>query len=186
MAITKSEILTAVNKICKRAETDIDDILLEALQEISNHTLCLKTSTTGNTTAGVAYIAKPTGFNSGNIIDGLVVNDVKIKPISWQQYLSGDFDGYCVYGDYIYIYPTNTSAVAYTIYFPRIHPSDLDSILFSDDYRAAVKHLTAAKLYEKYERYEEVSAQLTLYEVALSKVGTNQVPPICSYNGQEM
>lgn len=184
MAILKATILARINKICSRAETDIDDILLEALQEISQRTLSLKTSASGTTTEGLGYITKPTGMLESGI-ESVNYGGVDLKPVSWDQFIRGNIRGWCIYGNNFY-FSTLTASQAYTIYYAQIHPDDLDSILFTDEFLKAIVRLTAAKLYEKYELYDKVQAQYTLYEDALNKISTGTTPPICAYNGQEL
>jgi hypothetical protein len=122
----------------------------------------------------------------GNTIDGLVIDDNRINPITFSQILSGSADGYCVYDGKIYFYPCYTDK-AYTVYYSQLHPSSLSTILFPDEYEEAVVHYTAARLYEKYEIYDGVQAQMTLYENEISSLmGYNDTPPIATYNGQEM
>jgi hypothetical protein len=182
----KATILSRVNKICKRAETDIDDILLDALRKISRKTLALKTSSTSTTTAGQNYITKPTDM-CGNTIDGLIIDAEQLGPISWDEFLSSKICGYCVYSGRIYFYPTYADSESYTLYYSQLHPSDLSSILFPDEYELAIVHLTAALLYEKYEIYDGIQAQMTLYENEIQGLMRyNDTPPVASYNGKEM
>ena len=181
----KATILSRVNQICKRAETDIDDILLEALRMISRRTMALKTSTTSTTTAAQNYITKPTDM-CGNTIDGLVIDDCRIDPISWPQFLESLGSGYVVYGGKIWFNPYYSDAKSYTLYYSQLHPADLTTILFSDEFEESVTRLTAAKLYEKYEIYEGVSAQMALYENSIKGlIGYADMPPVAKYNGNE-
>jgi hypothetical protein len=184
--ITKANILIRVNKICKRNETNIDDILLEVLQKISKRTLSLKDEATSVTVAGQNYINKPSDM-VGNTIEGLVVDGQRIDPISFQQFINSSACGYCVWNDKIYTYPAFSTAKAYTLYYSKLHPSDLSTILFPDEYEEVIRRLTAALLYEKYELYDGMTAQLTLYENEIKGfIGYNSTPPIAQNNAQEM
>lgn len=179
----KATILSRVNKICKRAETDIDDILYDALIKISRRTLSLKGLETGNTVANQNYIDIPTDM-CGRSIDGLVIDGSVVRPISWQQFLTGNTNGYCYYSDKIYLNPVYTIAKTYTLYYSKIHTSDLSTILFPDAYQMAVIRLTASLLYDKYEIYDGVQTQLGLYEIEMnSLMRYNDSPPIVDSYG---
>ena len=173
----KATILATVNSRTHRSETSIDAFLLKALREIARRTLILKTSTTGSTVSGQKYIAKPSDM-VGDVAFNLVIDDSQVFPISWDAFLR-DEDGYCVYGDNIYIYPTPTGKT-YTLYYPKEHPTDLSTILIPDDYEMAVEHYVASKIYEKYELSDKMGEQLTLFENEIAKLSTHKrMPPVC-------
>ncbi|MFA5385824.1 MAG: hypothetical protein WC364_14410 [Eubacteriales bacterium] len=176
----KATLLTRVNQITNRGLSSIDEELLETLIEISERTLCLPTSTTGTTTASQNYITKPTDM-AGDRIIGLVINGQPYNPISWDDFLNQVSGyGYVVYGSRIYITPTPTGAVSYTVYYPQKHPSDLNTILLDDVYKEAVLRLLCAKVYANYEMIPESNAQTGLYEREIQNLsGHGRTPPVC-------
>jgi hypothetical protein len=180
----KTTLLTDVNQITGRSETSIDSELLEALIEVSVVTRYLQASTTGTTTASQNYIDKPSDM-AGREIDGLVINGEKYDPISWDDFLEGKEEGYCVRGDRIYLLPTPSDAYAYTVYYAQLHPSSLASILIPDVYKPAIKHCVAAKVYEKYEIEDKAAIQIGKFEYEMKKYsGYGQPPPVAKpYRG---
>jgi len=188
MTIAKADILVSVNKICKRAETDIDNILLEAMEEISRRTGAIPALATGTTTANQEYVAAPTDL-AGNLIHSIYLGtDRPLGILTWTQYLNNNYySGYCLYKDRIYLRPTpGDSTTQYNLEYSKID-DDVDNIELPDDFKPALTRLTAAKLYEKYERYDEVEKQITLFERLLRQLqGHRPTAPVCQYNGQGM
>ena len=188
MAILKATVLIRANKICKRAETDIDDILLESMLEISICTGSVADLATGNTVADTAYVSAPTDL-AGKLIHSLYINDDKpLDEITWSQYLRNNMAGYCLYKDRIYLRPTpSSSSDVYYCEYSKID-DDVDSIGLDAVFQEPLIRLTAAKLYEKYEMYDKIDYQMTLYERALIRCGAGKEPtaPVCQYNGGEL
>ena len=169
MAILKATILTKVNQITSRAETDIDAEIIESLIEISRRTGCLKTrldSTIADTTLG--YFTKPTDL-IGEMIDALYVEE-RYDSITLAELLNKTHSGYVVYGTRIYYYPIPPSTSAYSLYYRKVHASTADTIELPDEYYPALYHYVASKVYEKYEINDQQKNQLDLYEIELAKV----------------
>jgi len=187
MSILKATVLSRVNKICKRSETDIDDILFEALLTISKRTGILTTQATGTTTAGQAYITKPSDL-AGKLIHSVQLDsDDPLRPITWQQYLFNNRPGFCLHNGRIYLRPNPTGNESYTVDYSQKATSVADLSEFDDDAEETIVRLTAGKLYEKYERYSEAENQLILYNLALKGLsGDTPDDPVCQYNGMEM
>ncbi|HIJ71786.1 MAG TPA: hypothetical protein HPP87_10550 [Planctomycetes bacterium] len=190
MSITKADILSRVNQITGRSETDIDDQIYDALLEISERTRALKTSTTGSTTANQAYISKPSDM-AGDIIDGLILDTTRYDPITWDEWLDNQgyntgvwpnqasgISGWVVRGDYIYVRPTPDTVKSYTLYYAKYHPSSLDTILFEDKFRRAIIHLTAAFVYEKYEIDDQQEKEMVLYEREINRLSVSSPPSV--------
>jgi hypothetical protein len=176
----KTTLLNSVNGMTGRNETatTFDPWLLEVLIEMSARTRYLKTSTTGTTTADQNYISVPSDM-AGSEIDGLVINDARYDPISWDDFMGGKKEGYVVMGDSIYLSPT-PGAYSYTLYYSKVHPTSLTTILFPDVFQPAVEHGCAAKVYAHYEIMDKLSSQLTLFENEMQKFsGYGQPPPVC-------
>jgi hypothetical protein len=177
----KATLLTDVNSITGRSETatTFDPLLLEVLIEVSARTRYLKTTAAGITTEDQNYIDKPSDM-AGSVIDGLVINGEKYNPISWDDFLEGEETGYCVMGDKIYLSPTPDSAYSYTLYYARIHPSSMDTILLPDIFKPAVKHLCCSKVYGKYEIRDKQVEEYQYFENEMRKhSGYGQPPPVC-------
>ena len=184
MDTTKAEILTQVNKNCKRAETDIDDILLAAMREISIRTGILTTVATGSTTAGQAYISAPTDL-AANLIYSLYLGDDKpLDRITWKQYLNNNFGGWCLYKKRIYLRPNPTSARTYTLEYSQID-DDVAAIGLPDEYEPTLVELTCAKLYRKYEMFDKIEPAIVLYERELMMVFDDATDPVMEVNSIE-
>ncbi len=177
----KTTLLSDVNGITGRAETatTFNPLLLEVLIEISKRTRCLRTSAAGTTTADQNYLSVPSDM-AGSEVDGLLINSVKYNPISWDDWLGNEKDGYCVMGDKIYIHPTPTTAYAYTLYYARLHPSSLASILIPDVFLPAVRHLCCSKVYGKYEIIDKRDSEYLFFENEMKKHSSyGEPPPVC-------
>jgi len=186
MAILKATILTRVNKICKRSETDIDDILLESLEEISLRKGVLTSLATGVCVADTAYVSAPSDLAGKQIHSFYINTDKPKRQITYSQILNNNIPGYCLYNDKIYLRPTPDGTETYTVDYSAV-ATDVDSITFPDEFLSLIVRLTAAKLYEKYERYDEVENQIILAEKQYNLLsGYAPVDPVCIYNGQEL
>lgn len=185
--VSKSTILTRVNQICKRAETDIDDILLEALYEISLRTGAVKALATGNTVADVGYVSQPADL-AGKLVHSFHINDKKpLSEITWSQYLNNNISGYCLYNGRIYI--RSTPASSDDVYYCKYSKIDdnVNSIELPNIFTESIVRLTAAKLFGKYQMYDDLEKQMVLYERALNinKSGQEPTPPVCVNNNWE-
>lgn len=183
MAILKATVLTRGNKICKRSETDIDDILLEAMREISGRTGVLVTETTDSTVADQAYISAPSDLANDLIHSFYLDSDLPWDKITWLEYLNNNKAGYCLHNDLIYMRP-NPSSVQTAHIQHSYFDDDVDNIELPDKFQPALVRLVAAKLFEKYERYDETKVQLVLYQRELSLVWTLPTASICKFKGE--
>lgn len=185
--ITKASVLSRVNQICKRSETDIDDILLEAMIEISKRTGSVAELATGTTVAETAYVSQPDDL-AGKLVHSFYLNDdPPMKLLTWSQYLNNNFYGYCLYKGRIYIRPTpSNSTDIYYCEYSKID-DDVDGIELDPVFKEALSRLTASKLFGKYQLYDDEDAQLTVYERALriADAGKDPVDPICENNNWE-
>ena len=180
----KATILTQVNKNCKRSETDIDDILLAAMIEISTRTGILTTVATGTTTAGQAFIAAPADL-AGNLVYSIFLGtDKPLDRITWKQYLNDNTTGWCLYKKKIYLRPNPEGGIAYSLEYSQL---DLlvASIQLPDEYEPAVVELTCAKLYRKYEMFDKVEPSIVLFERELDKVFDDASDPVMEVNSVE-
>ena len=83
-------------------------------------------------------------------------------------------------GDKIYLHPTPSDAYAYTLYYARIHPSSMDTILLPDIFKPAVKHLCCSKVYGKYEIRDKQVEEYQYFENEMRKhSGYGEPPPVC-------
>lgn len=195
MTIEKGTVLTRVKQITKRTgETDIDDILLEALLELSERTGNLTTLATETTTADQNYVDAPDDL-AGNLIHSVQLDDDRpLAPITWLEALNNNrrghgsnqhsFNnynrgGYCLYKKRIYISPSPGAGRTCNIEYSQLD-DNVEAILLPDEFLGAIVRLTAAKLYEKYELWNEVEKELVLYERAFRLLHTeNPTPPVC-------
>jgi hypothetical protein len=173
--MTNTEILTAVNQITRRAETSIDDYLIQSAQEISRRKACLAEEATGNTVANVSYIDKPADLV---ILNNVVIDGVSYDPITFDEYLNDILNGVCLRGDYIYIRPTPATVAAYTVYYRKEHPASA-TILLPDIFKQGIIHYVAARVYQKYEINDKGDEQLKFYEYELAKANLPEIPLVC-------
>lgn len=160
--ITKATILTRVNQITRRSETDIDAVLVEALIQLSHDTQSLKATKTATLSSGSSAITAPSDFIDADIlaVDGDPVDRITLD--EWKR--DKGVEGFCVWNDTIYLRPAPDSDKTLTLYYIREHAADPDTIEFdSGKYKEALVHLTASKLYRNYELKDQADDEERLY-----------------------
>jgi len=170
MAITSGAILTRVNQITKRDVTDIDEILKEALVEISERTDCLKSSTTGTLSADTNTITEPSDLID---IDELYLDDELLNPITLAEWREGKINGYARWNNTIYVNPEPNTDKNYTLYYSKRHALST-TIEYGDEFQPAIVWLVAMKLYENYEIDEKALRAERKYERELAKISPDE------------
>ena len=165
MAITKAVLLTRVNQVARRSETDIDEVLKEALIELSRDTLALRTSTTGTLSSSTNTISKPSDLIG---VELFYLDSGVLDPLSFDEWKEDRQEGYCFRGNAIYISPTPNSDKSYTLYYYKQHAADPDTIEFTDEYKMALVHKVAQKIYENYELDTEAAEQRLKYQIEVA------------------
>jgi len=147
MSIDKDDILTFVNAMLNRSETDIDSQIISVIGDLRFLNLLEAQDTDCTLSDGSKYFEEPTGFKSPISI---VLNDgsVDLAPLLP---MPGGYKGYCeamdsvVTGDEsrpkyyarfkgkIYVFPTSDQAYTITLDFYKKHALDADTIEFDDD-----------------------------------------------------
>jgi len=173
----KTDILSRVNQITGRAETDIDDILLEALVEIADRTCILKTSATGTLSASTNTISKPAGLIVINAFD--LDGDI-LDAITFEEYLANKLPGYVLRGSSIYVKPADNTDRSYTIYYSKkpVAVSELSD--FGSEFQPAIVRLVASKVYDNYEITDKRNEQYALFENELAKLSIDDEMPVCN------
>lgn len=177
--ITKTKIYDRVVQRTQRTDlTDIDDILLEALNEIASRTGKIRKTVSGTLTSTDIYeansnvysIDKPTDF----ITEKVVFYDKNvIDALPFNQVIAGCY-GYCVTDSEIYFGGVDASK-AYQIDYCAYHTDSLTTILFPDLYSAAIVYLCCKKVYEDYELDEKAEIQRQRYETEILMLPTEPI-----------
>jgi len=148
MSIEKANILTFVNSVLGRSETDIDVQIQTVLNDLSKHNLLVDEDTDQSLSSGNTTLNYPTGFKE---LVAIVLNDgtydgppLKKIPGGHKEYrqwmedeTSTDYsepEWYSEYDSKFYVYhPANGDYTA-TIEYYKYHPKDVDSIEFGDEF----------------------------------------------------
>jgi hypothetical protein len=157
MAITKAELVTALNTDLNRSETTTTAAraIRRALEHLSGLKLWkdLHTSGTAAIVAGNTSFAAPTGLR---VVDAIVLSDgtydsLPMEPIAWRDLLT-DREGsqsqsepthYIYRGRTIEFGPQADASYTATVRYWRSHP-DQDAILFGDAFKTALEYATQA------------------------------------------
>ena len=130
--MNKSTIRTRVNQICRRSETDIDAILLEALTELSERYGLLVTDASGTLTSAGSFTA-PTDLAGRMIWEVWIDTDKPLTPITYSQYKKQIYAGYALHNGTVYVYPAPSAGQTYHINYSKLD-DDVDSIEHPDKY----------------------------------------------------
>ena len=155
MTITKAEILAHLNSELRRAETDIDEHILEALKDLSLQDDFLWSDDTIPTTDGGASYSIPDDCKKELVIK--IDNNRPLGKITFREYqvliadeTSSDRDEpdrYAIHGGKIYPYPTPDAVYQMKVYYPAfiLESGAIDNITFKDIYRNAIYTKTKAQ-----------------------------------------
>lgn len=172
MALVEADILSRVNQICKRSESNIDDFLSEAAREISERTFYNKTSVSGTLSASTNTISKPSDCID---VDVVYLGEDVYDKITFEEWRKDKRAGFAIRGNTIYIAPDNSSSRSYTLYYTKYG----DVTDFPNEYKMSFIYLCASKLFEHYNIDDEASKFLQKYEYELKKLVPEDELPVC-------
>ncbi|MDD4924289.1 MAG: hypothetical protein PHF74_05590 [Dehalococcoidales bacterium] len=198
--MTKSEILAATKIRTGRTDlTDIDTELYAVLVDMTARHAFLKDSATQALADGTPNYAFPTNANRILFVTESLTSNASddtepVREISFNDYLylkqsasdEGEPEYYAVFNKYLYFYPTPNTTYTATIYYQKLHPSDLDSILLGDEYKECVIEGVCFKVMEGLGiGAEDGAIHYQNYETALSvlanKVKDKEVNTVDGY-----
>jgi hypothetical protein len=151
-----------VRQITRRDSTtelptaDMTNYITEACREISVKTLSLKDETSGTLSASTDTISRPSDMiDTPFAIDALYLDDVLLCEITFDEWRAGNLRGYAYRNGTIYVKPTPDNDLSYTLYYRKYHTEAVTTTALSNDLEMAIVFLTASKVYEDRELYEE-------------------------------
>jgi len=179
MSILASEVLTHVNGLLFPNQTGVASIdveLRDVLKKLSADGL-LETSATLTLTASTAYATKPTGLIAVKSIH--TPDETPLKLIAWTLYqslIAADDDEdlperWVLHNDLIYVYPTPATADAaltWTIDYYRLHPDDVASVLFTEEFRQCIYDGVTALVARNKAQYEKMRVHQALYSEGMA------------------
>lgn len=185
MAITKAEILTALNSKLNRSETDIDGDIREALYDISrDYNFLEKEDSSISTVDGTPNYDLPNSDQVKNIKNVVVEKDSSrsypLGFMTWQDYLvkregtavTGEPREYTIFDNDIYFDPTPDDVYTVYMYINRIHPTDISTILFDEILRKSITVLTFQKYLEGKEDYQAAGYWEKQFNIEIRKQST--------------
>ena len=153
----KAEILTFVNAVLGRSETDIDVEIQIVLDDLSKHNLLTAEDTDQTLESGDTYLEYPTGFKQ---LVSIVLNDgtydgppLKKIPGGHKEYrqwmedeTSTDYsepEWYSEYDSKFFVYHPADGDYTSVIEYYKYHPQDVNTIEFGDEFKNCIKFGTA-------------------------------------------
>lgn len=193
MAITKSQILTFVNKALERDETDIDLELNRVLFDISTAGNFLADIDTSNTIDDSdSIIDYPTNWKALDnirLLDGNGRFTDYLDEISYNEYLSSQFlnmksqpTAFAVWNEQILFTPI--APEEYTVYLSyfKIHPATPDSIQFDDRFLSVLQSGVTFEVASSYGLTDQISLWSARYNADMRKIKNYQLKPIYKTN----
>lgn len=173
MAITKAEIMTAVNKNLglSLSGTDIDAVLGDALSDLTGRGDFLAGSQTITTVAGTSEYDLAADCKGVSRIVGLekkVLDDI-------DRVNAGKPEGWAVWNKKIVLHPVPDGVYTLTVEIFRVHPKTPDSIELSDRFAYALKALVTAQVARSFERFDTAAVWDNEYEKALAALADSQI-----------
>jgi hypothetical protein len=166
MAITKADLLLAVNDNLEREETNIDRQINRALFKISNAALFLyDASYTDTIDEDTSFITLPDYYKQ---LDQIRLQDPTtekysppLREISYQDILSSANvfsipTQFAKTGDKIFFYPKPTTEYTVQLDYFKIHPPTPDSILFDDRFQIVMESAATYEVAFKYGLKEQI------------------------------
>lgn len=195
MAITEASLLVRVKKRTRRDELsvlgdgskfDFTYYMELAVRRLSQDSRSLRGSASGSIAASNNTITIPSDMIDGNeAIDGLTLgtttnsrNDPEISALSWEEYLQGALEGYCLRGKTIYVRPFQESDRNYNLYYRKFHGTDVSTLEFEDKYKECLVPLLCHYVYADIELQDKADTQEIEYKRKLNEVVDNDTPPI--------
>ena len=190
MAITKADILEAVNDNLEREETTIDRQIKRVLFKVStagNFLAAIKsTDTIDEDTTIIDY---PTDFKT---LDNIRLEDEEnerftnyLTNISYTEYLSALFansksvpNEFAIWNKQIYFFPTPSKEFTVHLSYFKIHPADPDNIEFEDRFQSVMESGTTYEVARRFGLTEQVNMWGSMYADDLNDVIKYQMKPI--------
>jgi len=166
MAITKSDILAAVNDMLGRAETNIDRQIKEIVKDLGGRGRFLPATATITTQAAKRDYSTPTLFRE--------IEDIKIGNDSLEKGLMSQWsdgaaqpENYLIWNEKIWFDPVPDGVYTVTVNYFKDHADTADAIEFSDQYRTAIYEGSAYALARDKQLYDDAKVHKDLYEAEI-------------------
>ena len=179
VGISAGGVLTFVNNVLRRSETDVDTQLQSTLDDLSQGPYIAGVDSSQSVADGDEYLARPDEYYS---MVSIVLNDgtsdmqpLKAFPGGYKAYKDekGNVGSvytshplyYVVWGTYIWLYPIPGQTYTARIDYWKVHAQDVDTIEFSDEWRRAVNFGTTFEVAMKYKLADHISIWGQRYEM---------------------
>ena len=169
MSITQADILKRVNGNTERTETNIEDILLWVLLDLSKKGCFLHATMTGAVPSNLA-VTLPTTFQVEEFVSG---DGCHLSRLTYNEYKHGRIRGYAIRNGSIY-FPEAYSGKSYEIAYLAKHAEDVSSIEFDEDFREALVAGCTAKVFKKYQQYTDHDQWIGDYEYEATKLSSEE------------
>lgn len=189
MAITKSQLLDAVNNALEREETDIDSQISRVLFKISNKANFLadidstKTIDPDNPTMDFPDYYKT--MDNIKLIDSNGNFTNALSQLSYSEFLnsltlrrSSVPNKYAIYNRQIYFSPLPISEYTVELSYFKIHPPTPDDILFDDRFLSVMESGSVYEVAFKFGLKEQISMWQQRYADDLNDIMGYQMNPI--------
>jgi len=159
MSITKAEILTFVNSVLNRTESDVTQDILLVLDELSDAHVLKSSDLTLTLTSTDTYLVYPaTALSDAQAIISIALTDaagdrkwlLAHYPGGWREYQRGmsSFtratpEYYVCMDRKAYLYPPPDADYTVELHFWARHAADADAITFGDEWKRAIWFGTA-------------------------------------------
>jgi len=166
MAITKDAVLAEVKARTTRTTlADVDDELAAVLLDLSTKWPFLEKSNTVTISAGGHTVALPSEYRRPLRGVTITVTKVKLDKLTFPEFLTrlsadtieGTPNSFAIFNDSIYVHPIASAETGLTIYH-AYETSDVDTIVFSDDFKEAIIEGVCWKVYEGLGQMAEATA----------------------------
>lgn len=183
MSILKASILTRVNQRLQLAETDIDTMIQETLDDLSENDLLVDSDSTQTLVSGDTTLDHPTGFRS-MISLALTITASSSEQFPLQKLKGGhpgyramrhndDSEGiprwYSEFNDKFYLWRPPNQAFTSLIEYYKDHPQDVGTIEFDDNYKNVIYAGATYRVALEYGRQRMIDIWRPVYLDALQK-----------------
>lgn len=172
MAISKSDIRTAVNNRTGRSESQstIDEFLKSIMYDVTLTGPFLRTSTSLSFSSSVNSASVPSDFREVDHVAGLIRREfIDLQNLSTTLTTEGTPRYWAYYDKTIYIWPTPSSNVSYTMFYSQVDDT-ISTIALTDEFEECLIQGTTWKLFEDKNAIELAAAYKSLYDEQLAKL----------------
>jgi hypothetical protein len=164
MSTTEATLLIRTKKRTRRDElailgdnsnADFTYYMNLMVRRLSQDSMSLRGETSGSLASGTNTIPIPSDMVDGTgSIDGITLgntsqnrNDPKLAAITWEEYLQGAIEGYCLRNKVIYVRPFQETDRTYQLYYRKFHGSSVTTLEFDDKYNECMVPLLCHYVY---------------------------------------